>query len=80
MRFSRPLARVHFGRLVAGLEFLGQLREGQAELIGTHTFGFLAEEVVTEEIELLAQGEVFSLGLRQRGFERDNARGALRDR
>jgi hypothetical protein len=62
-----------------GLEFLGELGEGQAELIGAHAFGFLAEEFVTEEVEFLAQGEVFSLGLRQRGFERRNARLSARE-
>ena len=55
-----PLARVHLGRFVARLQLLGQLREGQTELVGADALGFLPEEFLAEDVELLAERGVLA--------------------
>ncbi len=81
MLLARPLAGVHFGRLVAGLEFLGQLGKGEAQLRVAHAFRFLAEELVAQQVELLPQGGVFLFGPSQRVLQLGDARCApWRDR
>ena len=67
---ASPLAGVHFGRLLARLQLLGQLREGQTKLVGTDPFRFLAEEFLAQGIELLAERGVFARQSRQLRFER----------
>ena len=37
---------------------VGQLRKGQPQLIGTDPFGFLPEETLTEDVELMAQRRI----------------------
>src|SRR4029453_1694857 len=65
-----PLAGVHLGRLVARRERLREFGKRQAELVRADTLGFLAEEFLAEQIELLAERGVLALRSRQLGLQR----------
>ena len=60
-RPAGPLARVHFDRLGDRAGLVGQLRKREAQLVGTDPFGFLPEESLTEDVQLMAQRRVFPL-------------------
>jgi hypothetical protein len=82
MLLAGPLARIHLRRLVARLELLRELREGQAELVRVHTFGLFPKQFVTEQVEFLAKKRIFQLGPAKGGLEVGDQRprgGEIRD-
>ena len=52
---ARTFARVHLDWLGGSPRLVGQLRERKPQLIGTHPFGFLAEQPLTQQIQLMPQ-------------------------
>ena len=69
-----PFAGVHLDRVGRRLRLVGQLGKREAQLVGTHAFRFLAEEALTEEIQLMAERGVLALHLRQFGLQRGDER------
>src|SRR5438094_630420 len=79
LRASRPLARVHFNRLGRDLRLVGELRKRQSQLIGADPFGFLAEQPLAEEIELMLEDRLLALQLRDFTLQRRDQRAGGRE-
>lgn len=62
MLLAGLLAGVHFSRFVVRLQFFRELRKRQAESGGAHPFRLLAEEFVTQDVELPTEERVFAFG------------------
>ena len=64
------LARVHLDRLGDRAGLVGELLEGELQLPRIDAFGFLAEQPLTEHVELMAQRRVLALRLRELVLQR----------
>jgi hypothetical protein len=62
---ARPFARIHLDRLGRGARLVGQLRKREPQLVGTHPFGFLAEEPLAQEVQLMVERRVLALDARE---------------
>src|SRR5947208_12025930 len=60
-----PFARVHFDRVGRRTRLVRQLRKREPQLVRTHPFGFLAEEALTQQVELMAERRVLALHARE---------------
>ncbi len=65
MAAHRRLARVHFHRLGDGPGLVRQLLKGQLQLSGVNAFRLLAEQPLTEHVELMPQRGDFTLRIRE---------------
>ena len=79
MRLAWPLAGVQLGGLGGILRLVGELGEGQAQVIRTDPFGFLPVQFLAERVELLTQGGVLPLRPRQLGLQRRDERARRRE-
>jgi len=74
MLTHRRVSRVHLDRLGDRPRLVGELLQGELQLARVDTLGFLAEQPLAQHVELMAEGGILTLGLRelvaQRGDER----------
>ena len=77
-----PFARVHFDRVGRRTRLVRQLRKREPQLVRTHPFGFLAEEALTQQVELMAERHVLALHAREfvlQGGNQRSCRGEIVD-
>ena len=70
MPAHRRVPRVHLDRLGDRARLVGELLKRQLQLPRIHAFGFLAEQPLTEHVELMAERGVLALRLRQLVLQR----------
>ena len=74
MAADRRLARVHLDRLGHGTRFVGELLEGELQLPRVDAFGFLPEQPLAEDVQLMAERRVLALGRGELVVQRGNQR------